>query len=160
MRSVFLAGLVSTTLAFGAPKVVALHAQATTTNQQTTTADQSGDKAKSDAAQAGDEAKDAGKSAGKAAKDAGKATAEGTKAVGKTVAKDTKKASKAVANGTKDAAKTTGKDTKNVGGAIKNEVTGDHKDATAKCGDGSYWYSAERNGACKDHGGVAVWIAK
>jgi hypothetical protein len=147
-------------MALAAPKVIALHAQATTTNQQTTTADQSGDKAKSDAAQAGDEAKDAGKSAGKAAKDAGKATAEGAKAVGKVVAKDTKKASKAVANGTKDAAKTAGKDSKNVGGAIKGEVTGEHKDATAKCSDGSYWYSAEQSDACKDHGGVAEWIAK
>jgi hypothetical protein len=92
MRSVFLAGLLSTALAFGSPKMMVLHAQTTTTNQQTTPADQSGDNAKAHAEQAGDEAKDAGKSAGKAAKDAGKATAEGTKSAAKTAAKETKKA--------------------------------------------------------------------
>jgi uncharacterized protein DUF3761 len=159
MKSMFLAGLFSTALAFGAPTASMLHAQAAT-SQQTTTADQSDDKVKGHAEQAADEAKDAGKSAGQAAKDAGKATAEGTKSVAKTAAKDTKKASKAVANDTKEVAKKTGNETKKVGSAIKGDVTGDHKEATAKCGDGTFWYSVERTDACKDHGGVAEWIKK
>jgi uncharacterized protein DUF3761 len=160
MRSMFLAGLFSTALAVGAPPVTAVHAQTTTTNQQATPADQSGDTAKSHAEQAGDEAKDAGKSAAQAARDAGKAAAEGTKSVAKTAAKDAKKAGKAVAQGTEGAVKTTGKETQKVGSAIKGEVTGDHKEATAKCGDGTFWYSVEQTDACKDHGGVAEWIKK
>jgi Protein of unknown function (DUF3761) len=86
--------------------------------------------------------------------------ANDTKEVAKKAGKETKDAAGAVAHDTKGAVKTTGKDTQNVGSAIKADATGDHKDATAKCGDDTYWYSVEQTGACKDHGGVAEWIKK
>jgi hypothetical protein len=54
--------------------------------------------------------------------------------------------------------KTSGTEAKKVGSAIKDDVKGEHKNATARCSDGTYWYSVERAGACADHGGVANWI--
>jgi hypothetical protein len=86
--------------------------------------------------------------------------ANDTKGVAKKAGDETKDAAGAVAHDTKGAVKTTGKDSKNVGNAIVDDVTGKHDDATAKCKDGTYWYSVERAGACKDHGGVASWMKK
>jgi hypothetical protein len=126
--------------------------------QQTATADRDADKAKSEADKAGDDAKDAAKKAGSATKHAAKATAHGAKSTAKTVKKDTKRTSKAVEHDTKGAVKTTGDDVQSVGSAIKGEVTGDHSNATAKCSDGTFWYSAERAGACAEHGGVSTWM--
>ena len=63
-----------------------------------------------------------------------------TKDAAKTAGKETKNAAGAVGHDTKGAVKTTGKETKKVGSAVAGEVTGNHKDATAKCGDGTYWY--------------------
>lgn len=155
MKSLAIAWMFSAALAFSAPLTVStLHAQQTST----TTADHDADKAKDHADKAGDAAKDAAKSSGKAAKEAGKATADATKSTAKTVKKDTKSASKAVAHETKGAVKTSGKDAKTVGSAIKDDITGNHKDATAECVDGSFWYSADPTGACVDHGGVANWM--
>jgi hypothetical protein len=93
----------------------------------------------------------------KDSKNVGKAVADDTKKVAGTVGDDAKEVGGAVAKDTKGAVKTTGSDAKSVGAALKGDVTGDHKNATAKCADGSFWYSAERAGACKDHGGVAEW---
>ncbi len=157
MKSLVIASMFSAALAFGVP---AMSPVAYAVQQKTTTADQDAEKAKAEAGKAGDDAKEAAKKAGSATKHAAKATAKGTKSTAKTVGKDTKNASKAVADDTKDAAKTTGSDVKNVGAAIKGDVTGDHKNATAKCTDGTFWYSTERAGACVGHGGVAAWMAK
>jgi hypothetical protein len=33
----------------------------------------------------------------------------------------------------------------------------DHVGASARCSDGSYSYSAHRQGTCSHHGGVAIW---
>jgi uncharacterized protein DUF3761 len=153
MKSLAFASMLTAAVAFNAPTVRTLHAQ-----QTTTTADHDADKAKKEADKAGDDAKDAAKKASAAAKHAGKATADATKSTAKTAKKDTKSSSKAVAHDTKGAVKTSGHDAKTVGSAIKDDVTGDHKDATARCGDGTYWYSADRTGACADHGGVASWM--
>jgi F0F1-type ATP synthase membrane subunit b/b' len=157
MKSLAMATMFSAALAFAVPTTMStLHAQQTAT----TTADHDADKAKSEADKAGDAAKDAAKKAGSATKHAAKATAKGTKSTAKTVKKDTKNASKAVAHDTKGAVKTSGNDAKNVGAAVKGDVTGNHEKATARCKDGTYWYSTARAGACKDHGGVAGWIPK
>jgi hypothetical protein len=154
MRSLVMAGLLATTLAFGAP------AAAGAMQAQTTTADQDAEKAKSAGKKAAEETKEAAKKTGSAVKEAGKATVSGTKSVAKTTAKDTKKVAKAVGKDTKGAVKTTGSDAKTVGAAIKEDITGDHKNATARCTDGTFWYAADRAGACKDHGGVAEWMKK
>lgn len=152
MKSLAIASMISAALVFGGV--------ATTTHAfaQQTTAERDAEKAKKEADRAGEDAKEAAKKAGAAAKHAGKATANATKSAAKTVKKDTKRASKAVAADTKGAVKTSGSDAKSVGSAIKDDITGDHKDATAKCADGSFWYSADRAGACADHGGVASWM--
>lgn len=155
MKSLAIAAMLSGALAFGAPTFVhTTYAQQATT----TTADRDADKAKHEADKAGDDAKEAAKKTGAAAKHAGKATASAMKSTAKTVKKDTTNASKAVAHDTKGAVKTSGSDAKSVGQALKDDITGDHKDATAKCSDGTYWYAADRAGACKDHGGVANWM--
>ena len=161
MKSLALATMFSAALAFAAPMMTSTgHAFAAQQTATTTTADHDADKAKHQASKAGDDAKESAKKAGSATKHAAKATAKGTKSTARTVKKDTKHASKAVAHDTKGAVKTSGSDAKNVGAAIKGDVTGDHKNATAKCADGTYWYSVERAGACADHGGVASWMAK
>jgi hypothetical protein len=139
MKRLAIATMFSAALALGTPALTTLHAQQATTTAAgatTTTDDHDADKAKKEAHKAGDDAKDAAKKTGAAAKHAGKATAHASKSAAKTVAKDSKE---------------TGK-------AIKGEVTGDHSKATAKCADGTFWYSAEHAGACSGHGGVANWM--
>jgi hypothetical protein len=155
MKSLAIATMFSAALAFSAPTMSTLHAQQAAT---TTTADHDADKAKDETKKAGEDAKDAAKKSGAAAKHAAKATAHQTKSTAKTVKKDSKNASKAVAHDTKGAVKTSGNDAERVGSAIKGDITGDHKNATARCADGTFWYSAEHAGACADHGGVASWM--
>ncbi len=153
------ASAVAVTLSLALP-AVPMHAYGQQTSTEQSTADANAKKAKKHAKKAAAKSKDAAKTAGSAASEAGKATAEGTKSVAKTTASDTKSASKAVAKDTKSTAKGTANDASNVGNALKDEVTGDHKNATAKCKDGTFTYAKGHSGACSGHGGVAVWMDK